>query len=155
MNYATEDYVDVNQAELCGIIKSELIFSHKTYGENFYNFTLGIERNSGYEDEIIITISERLLNFDYPKTGQMVKILGQVRTYNELKDGKNHLDIVVFARNLDVIPKESKFLSDYVHCISWGRNAIFSEGLKVGDRIIIVGRLQRDRKSTRLNSSHL
>ena len=32
--------------------------------------------------------------------------------------------------------------SDYIPCISWGRNARFSEKLKVGDRIKIWGRIQ-------------
>lgn len=102
MGYTSEIYEDVNSAELCGIIKSELVFSHKTYGENFYNFKLGIMRNSGFEDEIIVTVSERLLSFDYPKQDQWVKVLGQVRTYNEMRDGRNHLVIVVFAREMEM-----------------------------------------------------
>jgi single-stranded DNA-binding protein len=32
--------------------------------------------------------------------------------------------------------------SDYIPCIAWGRNARFSEKLKVGDRIKIWGRVQ-------------
>ena len=32
--------------------------------------------------------------------------------------------------------------SDYIPCIAWGRNARFSEKLKVGDRIRIWGRIQ-------------
>ena len=32
--------------------------------------------------------------------------------------------------------------SDYIPCIAWGRNARFSEKLKVGDRIKIWGRIQ-------------
>jgi single-stranded DNA-binding protein len=32
--------------------------------------------------------------------------------------------------------------SDYIPCIAWGRNARYSENLKVGDRIRILGRIQ-------------
>lgn len=32
--------------------------------------------------------------------------------------------------------------SDYIPCISWGRNAKFSGGLKVGDKIEVHGRIQ-------------
>ncbi|HOS70798.1 MAG TPA: single-stranded DNA-binding protein, partial [Bacillota bacterium] len=32
--------------------------------------------------------------------------------------------------------------SDYIPCIAWGRNARYSENLKVGDRIRIWGRIQ-------------
>jgi len=32
--------------------------------------------------------------------------------------------------------------SDYIPCISWGRNAVYSNTLDVGDKIAIHGRLQ-------------
>ena len=53
--------MESNVAELCGVVLSEPKFSHKTYGEIFYTFELGIERRSGYIDEIRIMISERLI----------------------------------------------------------------------------------------------
>lgn len=53
--------MESNVAELCGVVLSDLEFSHKTYGEIFYTFVLGIERRSGYIDEINIMISERLI----------------------------------------------------------------------------------------------
>ena len=53
--------MESNIAELCGVVKSELRFSHKTYGEVFYIFVLGVERRSGYVDEINVMVSERLV----------------------------------------------------------------------------------------------
>lgn len=39
--------------------------------------------------------------------------------------------------------------SDYIPCISWGRNARYSEGLEVGDNLKIWGRIQsRDYQKT-------
>lgn len=32
--------------------------------------------------------------------------------------------------------------SDYIPCIAWGRNAKFAESLKIGDNVIIKGRIQ-------------
>ena len=32
--------------------------------------------------------------------------------------------------------------SDYIPTIAWGRNAVFCEVLKVGDKVIIDGRIQ-------------
>lgn len=32
--------------------------------------------------------------------------------------------------------------SDYIPCIAWGRNAKFAENLKIGDNVIIKGRIQ-------------
>ena len=70
---------------------SELRFSHKTYGEIFYTFVLGIERRSGYIDEINIMVSERLIFDNPPREGDFVEIKGQIRTYNEIVDEKNKL----------------------------------------------------------------
>ena len=32
--------------------------------------------------------------------------------------------------------------SDYIPCIAWGRNAIYSSTLEIGDKIALQGRLQ-------------
>ena len=53
--------MESNIAELCGIVMSELEFSHKTYGEVFYTFVLGVQRRSGYVDELNVMVSERLI----------------------------------------------------------------------------------------------
>ena len=37
-----------NMAHICGIVTEELKLNHKTYGEAFYTFEVGITRNSGY-----------------------------------------------------------------------------------------------------------
>lgn len=79
--------MESNIAELCGAVLSELKFSHKTYGEIFYTFVLGIERRSGYIDEINIMVSERLIFENSPRINDFVEIKGQVRTYNELSEG--------------------------------------------------------------------
>jgi len=41
--------------------------------------------------------------------------------------------------------------SDYIPCISWGRNARFIKNLKTGDRIQITGRIQSREYNKRLN----
>lgn len=92
--------MESNVAELCGVVLSELRFSHKTYGEIFYTFVLGIERRSGYIDEINIMVSERLIFDNTPREGDFVEIKGQIRTYNEIVDEKNKLNVVVFAKEI-------------------------------------------------------
>lgn len=32
--------------------------------------------------------------------------------------------------------------SDYIPCIAWGRNAVYSGTLEVGDKIAVCGRIQ-------------
>lgn len=92
--------MESNLAELCGAVLTELKFSHKTYGEIFYTFVLGIERRSSYIDEINIMVSERLIFDNPPRINDYIEIKGQVRTYNELLEGRNKLNVVVFAKEI-------------------------------------------------------
>ena len=92
--------MESNIAELCGIVMSELEFSHKTYGEVFYTFVLGVQRRSGYVDELNVMVSERLIYDNPPRRNQFLEIKGQIRTYNEMAGGKNKLNVVVFAREI-------------------------------------------------------
>lgn len=179
MIYTTEGSTATNMAQICGEVIEELKTNHKTYGEAFYTFCVGIRRNSGYEDQIIVMASERILNAVEIKAGMKVDIEGQIRTYNEEVEGRNRLNIVVFARDIrqaeeDDAPVNRIYLegylckkplsrtsplgrkicdlmlavnrmynkSDYIPCISWGRNAIYSGSLEVGDKISLYGRLQ-------------
>lgn len=103
-----------NIAELCGRVITEPEFSHKTYGEIFYTFTLGVERKSEYVDEINVMVSERLI-FDITlKEGMYVEVKGQIRTYNEYVNGKNKLVIVVFAREINC-DLEYEYNENYIY----------------------------------------
>ena len=96
----TYDYgVTTNIAHICGEVIDGPKLSHKTYGESFSIFKVGVKRNSGYEDQIQIMASDRSLPPDDIKPGMFFDIQGQVRTYNEEVEGKNRLNIVVFARD--------------------------------------------------------
>ena len=61
---------------------------------------LGIERRSGYIDEINIMISERLIFDHTPRVKDFVEIKGQIRTYNEVVESRNKLHVVVFAKEI-------------------------------------------------------
>lgn len=98
MECIDEKGFETNSAVLAGVVVSPPIISHKSYGETFYCFSLGVDRKSGYRDNIQIIVSERLVwNVEF-QPGDHVEIIGQVRTYNEESDGKNKLNIVVFTR---------------------------------------------------------
>lgn len=45
--------------------------------------------------------------------------------------------------------------SDYIPCIAWGRNARYSENLKVGDRIKIWGRIQSRNYQKKLSEDEI
>ena len=89
-----------NKIEISGIVSSESRFSHKIYGEEFYNFDISVERLSGSADMIPVTISERLFNKDELTVGKEIKIDGQIRSYNSSSESRNRLVISVFAREI-------------------------------------------------------
>ena len=97
----TLDIIETNRARLSGEILKDPFFSHKTYGEAFYETLIGVERSSGYRDEIRLQISERLLRTADVSEGSMVEVRGQVRTYNEDVDGRSKLNIIVFVREIN------------------------------------------------------
>ena len=141
---------------------------------------LGIMRKSGYEDEIRLIISEKLLGGRSPKVGELLEISGQIRTYNREVDGRSKLEVTVFTRRMEYCSDEEfeyenhvaieGFIckapvrrtsplgreicdlmvavnrmynkSDYIPTIAWGRNAIYSGQLQVGDKIAVEGRIQ-------------
>ena len=157
--------LETNIAVLTGEVTGELILSHKTYGETFYQLELSIDRRSGYRDAINIMISDRLLFDKTLNKGDMLHINGQVRTYNTAVNGKNRLNVVVFARELEVLEDIEYYQneiylegreicdimlavnrmynkSDYIPCIAWGRNASYAAAMEVGEKICIEGRIQ-------------
>lgn len=178
MDLATGDINGANIAHVSGEVLEGPAFSHKTYGETFYTFPLGILRHSGYEDRIGVTASERLLYGIEAYKGSRLDIWGQVRTYNRDENGRSRLDIVVFAREVSeggeqgpvndislnghicrkpvarISPLGRKICdimlavnrmygkSDYIPCIAWGRNAVYTAALDVGDALSLRGRIQ-------------
>ncbi len=95
--------LETNIAVLTGEVTGELVLSHKTYGETFYQLELSIDRRSGYRDVINVMVSDRLLFDKTLNTGNMLHINGQVRTYNTAVNGRNRLNVVVFARELELL----------------------------------------------------
>lgn len=179
MNNMQDYNTTTNMAHICGEVIDRPRMSHRTYGEAFYIFKMGVNRNSGYQDQINMMVSERTLKPEEIEVGNWLDVQGQIRTYNEEVEGRNRLNIVVFVRDF-IRCDETEFWtndiflegylcktplartsplgrricdmmlavnrmynkSDYIPCIAWGRNAVFSSSLDVGDKIAIHGRLQ-------------
>lgn len=103
-----EKGLETNNAVLVGVVLSSPTISHKSYGETFYSFSLGVDRKSGYRDIVQIIVSERLIwNLEF-EPGDYVEIAGQIRTYNEEQDGRNKLNVVIFAREFKRCDDENK-----------------------------------------------
>lgn len=175
-----EKIMEGNRAHLTGRVVSSPTFNHKTYGEAFYLVVLGVFRKSDYEDNIKLIISERIMGGRSPEIGDFIDVHGQVRTYNKESEGRNHLEITVFVREMEYCTDECFYYtnevniegficktpvkrtsplgreicdlmvavnrmynkSDYIPSIAWGRNAVYAETLKVGEKVSVEGRLQ-------------
>ena len=96
----TDTVQENNSVIIAGRIVEECQFSHEVYGEGFYIFKVASERLSDQVDMIPITVSERLTPLENLKQGTYVEIKGQLRSYNNYNNKKNHLVLTVFARDI-------------------------------------------------------
>ncbi|HHU18144.1 MAG TPA: single-stranded DNA-binding protein, partial [Clostridiales bacterium] len=83
-----EKGMETNSALLIGVVMTPPVISHKSYGETFFSFYIGVDRKSGYRDILQVIISERLIWNLELKPYDTVEIVGQIRTYNEEVDGR-------------------------------------------------------------------
>ena len=89
-----------NRVFLKGTVSSDARFSHEVYGEGFYEMDVSVQRLSGQEDVLPVTISERLIENNGIKKGYTLCAIGQFRSYNKLIDGKSKLMLTVFVREI-------------------------------------------------------
>lgn len=95
-----------NIINLTGKIVSDFEYSHQVYGESFYSFNLECKRLSDAADILPVTISERLIITENISVGSFVEIQGQLRSYNNYLEGKTHLVLTVFAK--DIVTKDGE-----------------------------------------------
>lgn len=175
--------INNNQITVSGELVSEFSFDHEVFGEKFYTTKLSVERKSGNIDVLPILISERIIDIKREWKGEVVKVYGQVRSYNKHEENKSRLILSVFVKQFENLADDEPLQSgdensisldgyickppiyretplgreiadillavnrpygksDYIPCIAWGRNARFAEGLEVGARLRIDGRIQ-------------
>ena len=83
-----------NAATVAGMVATE----PKRYdccGELFYAFDLSVRRMSGAED--LIPVNMPVVLCDEVNVGDELCLVGQVRTYTKMGDGKSRLFVVFFA----------------------------------------------------------
>lgn len=94
----------MNQIKISGIIYSPIEFEYSYMHENFFRFTIESERNSGESDILICRVPEHLIeNFS---TGDVVSVVGEIRTRNVTIDGKRHLNVFIFVKELSACEDE-------------------------------------------------
>lgn len=86
-----------NQVTLRGSLMNLPQFSHENHGRKFYRFTLEVPRLSGAVDLLPVIAEEKVLNEMDLSGGEMLTVLGQIRSYNQRAEGVRRLLIFVFA----------------------------------------------------------
>ncbi len=93
-----QDVRSTNKVYVFGAINSGFTFSHKIYGEEFYNFFIKVPRLSEACDILPVTISERLITEENMTENSHIGIKGQLRSHNTCENNKNHLILSIFAK---------------------------------------------------------
>ena len=103
-----EDHQNCNIIFLEGEVTSGLNYSHELFDEKFFLFSLAVQRLSDKTDHIQITVSEKILEQVCFETGSQVAVIGQLRSYNKMIDGRNKLILTVFARDISHCTQKSE-----------------------------------------------
>lgn len=138
------NYDKNNDVHLSGKIISEFSFSHSAHGEAFYTFMLECQRLSSAYDILPVTVSERLLINNEAKTGDRAEIKGQLRSYNSYSEGKTHLILTVFAKEIEIenaadTDINTIYLNGYICKPTIYRKTPF--GREIADILLAVNRL--------------
>ena len=135
-----------NNIDICGKIMTVFEVNHEVYGEIFYRFDVSVDRLSGNSDILPITVSEKLVDKETMTPGTLVRVHGQVRSYNSYveQDKRNKLVLTVFARSVelvDVLPDtipNDVFLDGYLCKPAIYRTTPF--GREITDLLLAVNR---------------
>lgn len=103
-----------NQITLRGQLLALPHFSHENHGKKFLRFTLEVPRLSGTVDLLPVVAEEGLLNTLDLSGGQMITVIGQIRSHNLRTDGVRHLLIFVFAQG--ILCEDGQPVNDVVIC---------------------------------------
>ena len=89
-----------NVITLVGTVETEAEYSHSVLEEEFFSFMLRVPRLSENDDLLPVTVSERQLDTSLIKTGNKIKVKGQLRSYNKYIQTKTRLILTVFAKGI-------------------------------------------------------
>lgn len=103
-----ENAINNNNITLAGVVEKEPEYSHEVFGEGYYIFMLKCSRTSGNKDTLPVMISDRLVDIREIKVGQVITVLGQIRSFNRhVDDVKSKLILSVFAREIEILAQDA------------------------------------------------
>ena len=130
-----------NQITVRGELAALPEFSHENHGRKFYRFSLRIPRLSGTEDTLPVIAEENLLNEIDLSGGEMLTVLGQIRSHNSRQDGVRRLMIFIFAS--DILAEDGVPLNDVIIEGTLCREPVFRRtplGREICDAMLAVPR---------------
>lgn len=101
-----------NQIVVRGSLTALPQFSHENHGKKFYRLSLEVPRLSGNVDHLPVIAEEKILNQLDLSGGEMLTVIGQIRSHNIRLDGIRRLLVFIFAA--DMIAEDAEPLNDVV-----------------------------------------
>lgn len=93
--------VSQNYVELWGVAEQEPRYSHENHGQKFYKFPLRVDRLSGQADHPVVVVSEGQLRFAPVAEDMPLRVIGQLRSFNNKSGQGSRLVITVLAQELE------------------------------------------------------
>ena len=89
-----------NYVELWGVAEAEPVYSHENHGQRFYKFPLRVDRLSGQADRPVLVAGEEQLARLSVAAGDDLRVVGQLRSFNNKSGQGSRLVITVLAQEL-------------------------------------------------------
>lgn len=90
----------INQITVRGSLSTMPEYSHDNHGRRFFRFFLEVPRLSGAVDILPVIAEESVLDTMDLSGGEMLTVVGQIRSHNQRVDGRRKLLIFIFALTL-------------------------------------------------------
>ena len=103
-----------NTVTLRGSLHALPQFSHENHGKRFHRFYLEVPRLSGVVDILPVITEESILSAIDPTAGEMITVVGQIRSHNSRENGTRRLLIFVYAAALVV--EDGEPINDVTLC---------------------------------------
>lgn len=107
----------VNRCQLCGSLVELPEFSHENHGRRFYKFLLDVPRLSGASDILPVVAADDVLDRMALDGGAMLRIDGQIRSFNNRSGVGRRLIVSVFADTVETCDGEPENRAELVGAI--------------------------------------
>lgn len=97
-----------NITRLCGTVDGKAVFSHISRNRRFFTFPLRVPRLSGTEDVVNIVCDEEKMKALELNESSMLRVNGELRSYNNKSGVGSKLIIFVYATELEFCDDEAE-----------------------------------------------